>query len=142
MIIDFDAILRKRSLFSLLSWLGDDKQAMIHASWQASNVASLPGTCAFLKVVHNAPTIGISAYRNTRSETQAPGKKTWWLLALVAPFRLLHFLATRKTLLWLIAESNSKKQEKQPKPEKPKPEKPKPDRKDDKGSRRVKRPKV
>lgn len=40
------------------------------------------------------------------------------------------------------AEDDKKKKENQPKPEKPKPEKPKPDRKGDKGSRRVKRPKV
>jgi hypothetical protein len=42
----------------------------------------------------------------------------------------------------LIADSDQKKKENQPKPEKPQPEKPKPDRKGDKGSRRVKRPKV
>jgi len=42
----------------------------------------------------------------------------------------------------LIADGDQKKKENQPKPEKPQPEKPKPDRKGDKGSRRVKRPKV
>jgi hypothetical protein len=42
----------------------------------------------------------------------------------------------------LIADGDPKKKENQPKPEKTQPEKPKPDRKGEKGSRRVKRPKV
>jgi hypothetical protein len=47
-----------------------------------------------------------------------------------------------KALVGPIADGAPKKKENQPKPEKPQPEKPKPDKKGDKGSRRVKRPKV
>lgn len=47
-----------------------------------------------------------------------------------------------KVLASLIVDGDPKKKENQPKPEKPNPEKPKPDKKGDKGSRRVKRPKV
>jgi hypothetical protein len=47
-----------------------------------------------------------------------------------------------KRLVGSISEGDQKKNGNQPKPGKPKPEKPKPDRKDDKGSQRVKRPKI
>ena len=59
--------------------------------------------------------------------------------------RLLCRARTRifsKALAGLVADGDPKKKKNQPKPEKPQPEKPKPDKKGDKGSRRVKRPKV
>src|SRR5689334_20884648 len=79
-----DAVLSKQALFSLHSWLGENKLATRWGSWQAGSVASLPGKCAMLNAICNTPPhLDRSIYRNTRrNETRAVGEKTWRLLTL------------------------------------------------------------